>query len=67
MKLWQKNSNDTAEVDRFTVGRDREMDMYLAQADVLGSLVEYGQMPEEETMKLAVAMAYAEPKRFWNL
>ena len=38
MKLWQKNSNDTAEVDRFTVGRDREMDMYLAQADVLGSL-----------------------------
>ena len=36
-------------------------------ADVLGSLVEYGQMPEEETMKLAVAMAYAEPKRFWNL
>ena len=36
-------------------------------ADVLGSLIEYGQMPEEETMKLAVAMAYAEPKRFWNL
>ena len=36
-------------------------------ADVLGSFVEYGQMPEEETMKLAVAMAYAEPKRFWNL
>lgn len=38
MKLWQKNSNDTAEVDRFTVGQDREMDLYLAQADVLGSL-----------------------------
>ena len=29
--------------------------------------VAHGQMPEEETMKLAVAMAYAEPKRFWNL
>ena len=38
MKLWQKNGTDTAEVDRFTVGRDREMDIYLAQADVLGSL-----------------------------
>ncbi|MDE6499090.1 MAG: argininosuccinate lyase [Rikenella sp.] len=38
MKLWQKNGTDTAEVDRFTVGRDREMDLYLAQADVLGSL-----------------------------
>lgn len=38
MKLWQKSGNDTAEVDRFTVGRDREMDLYLARADVLGSL-----------------------------
>lgn len=38
MKLWQKNNCATAEVDRFTVGRDREMDMYLAEADVLGSL-----------------------------
>ncbi len=38
MKLWQKSSCATAEVDRFTVGRDREMDLYLAEADVLGSL-----------------------------
>lgn len=38
MKLWQKSGCATAEVDRFTVGRDREMDMYLAEADVLGSL-----------------------------
>ncbi len=38
MKLWQKNSCSTPEVEQFTVGRDREMDMYLAQADVLGSL-----------------------------
>lgn len=38
MKLWQKNSCATAQVDSFTVGRDREMDMYLAEADVLGSL-----------------------------
>ena len=26
------------EIERFTVGRDREMDMYLAEADVLGSM-----------------------------
>lgn len=38
MKLWQKSGCATAEVDSFTVGRDREMDMYLAEADVLGSL-----------------------------
>lgn len=38
MKLWQKNSCATAQVDTFTVGRDREMDMQIAAADVLGSL-----------------------------
>lgn len=38
MKLWQKNGTDTAEVDRFTVGLDREMDIFLARADLLGSL-----------------------------
>lgn len=38
MKLWQKNNNSTHEVNRFTVGKDREMDLYLASADVLGSL-----------------------------
>ncbi len=39
MKLWQKDSTATAqEIDRFTVGRDREMDLYLAPFDVLGNL-----------------------------
>jgi argininosuccinate lyase len=51
MKLWQKNTatgvpvadsvqiaDETAKVDTFTVGRDREMDTLLAEADVLGSL-----------------------------
>jgi len=38
MKLWQKNKDADAAVDRFTVGRDREMDLQLAEADVLGSL-----------------------------
>ncbi|GHV55908.1 argininosuccinate lyase [Bacteroidia bacterium] len=38
MKLWQKNSNVDKSVEQFTVGKDREMDLYLAQADVLGSI-----------------------------
>ena len=38
MKLWDKGYEVTAEIERFTVGRDREMDMYLAEADVLGSM-----------------------------
>ena len=38
MKLWQKTNDVNKAVERFTVGRDREMDLYLAEADVLGSL-----------------------------
>lgn len=38
MKLWQKNTDVNSAVEAFTVGRDREMDIYLAEADVLGSL-----------------------------
>ena len=38
MKLWQKDKTSTKDVERFTVGRDREMDMYMARFDVLGSL-----------------------------
>ena len=37
-KLWEKNVQVNAEIDRFTVGRDREMDLYLAKHDVLGSM-----------------------------
>ncbi len=50
MKLWQKESNNkkfekevshqetTLRIEKFTVGRDSEMDMYLAEFDVLGSM-----------------------------
>lgn len=38
MKLWQKSVEVDSLVDTFTVGRDREMDHYLAKADILGSL-----------------------------
>lgn len=38
MKLWQKDKVALEEVDQFTVGKDREMDLYLAPFDVLGSL-----------------------------
>ena len=37
-KLWEKNFEINKEIERFTVGRDREMDMYLARYDVLGSM-----------------------------
>lgn len=37
-KLWEKNFEVNREIERFTVGRDREMDLYLAKYDVLGSM-----------------------------
>lgn len=38
MKLWEKSVQVTDEIDRFTVGHDRELDLYLAPYDVLGSM-----------------------------
>ncbi len=45
MKLWQKDTGKSASdkeaalrIEKFTVGNDREMDLYLAQFDVLGSM-----------------------------
>jgi argininosuccinate lyase len=38
MKLWQKNTNVAAAVEKFTVGNDPAFDAMLAPFDVLGSL-----------------------------
>lgn len=38
MKLWQKDRASLKEVEKFTVGQDRQMDLSLAKFDVLGSL-----------------------------
>ena len=37
-KLWEKDFEVNKEIERFTVGRDRELDLYLAKYDVLGSM-----------------------------
>ncbi len=38
MKLWQKDKASLKEVEKFTVGNDRDLDIYLAPFDVLGSI-----------------------------
>lgn len=38
MKLWEKGYEINKEIERFTVGRDRELDLFLAKYDVLGSM-----------------------------
>jgi len=37
-KLWEKNTQVDKEIEVFTVGKDREMDLYLAKYDILGSM-----------------------------
>ena len=38
MKLWDKGTSVNELIENFTVGKDREMDIYLAKFDVLGSI-----------------------------
>lgn len=62
MKLWQKDKASLREVERFTVGRDQEMDLFLAPFDVLGSLAHIrmlesiGLLTTEEHRNLANAL-----------
>ena len=43
-KLWDKGKATNEEIERFTVGRDREMDLFLAKHDVLGSMAHITKM-----------------------
>ena len=38
MKLWEKSVSVDKAIEKFTIGNDREMDLYLASWDVLGSI-----------------------------
>lgn len=61
-KLWEKNFEVNAEIERFTVGRDREMDRYLAKYDVLGSMAHItmlqsiGLLEKDELTQLLAAL-----------
>ena len=61
-KLWEKNFEVNKEIEKFTVGRDREMDLYLAKYDVLGSMAHItmlesiGLLTKDELTKLLAAL-----------
>ncbi len=38
MKLWEKSVQVDKDIERYTIGHDREMDLYLAPFDILGSM-----------------------------
>ncbi|MDR1273176.1 MAG: argininosuccinate lyase, partial [Odoribacteraceae bacterium] len=62
MKLWDKGYDIDRFTERFTVGQDRELDVMLARADVLGNLAQarmlrsIGLLSGEEEERLAVAL-----------
>ena len=37
-KLWEKNVQVNKKIEKFTIGRDRELDLFLAKSDILGSM-----------------------------
>ncbi|TAN15079.1 MAG: argininosuccinate lyase [Chitinophagaceae bacterium] len=62
MKLWQKDKTTVASVEKFTVGKDRDMDIYLAPYDILGSLAHIrmlesvGLLSKKELEKLSAGL-----------
>ncbi|MDD4713745.1 MAG: lyase family protein, partial [Bacteroidales bacterium] len=62
MKLWEKSTKIDHEIERFTVGKDPEMDLFLAKYDVLGSMAHItmlesiGLLTKEELTKLLIEL-----------
>ena len=62
MKLWEKGIPTDKQIEHFTVGNDRELDLVLAKYDALGSIAhakmlgEIGLLTTEETNSLVTAL-----------
>jgi argininosuccinate lyase len=62
MKLWEKGIEVDKLVEQFTVGKDREMDLYIAEFDVLGTIAhitmlnKIGLLSSDELKSLIVAL-----------
>ncbi|MFV0346195.1 MAG: argininosuccinate lyase [Bacteroidales bacterium] len=58
MKIWDKGKNTDEKIENFTVGKDRELDVYIAKHDIIGSvahvrmLASIGLLTKNEMYKL---------------
>jgi argininosuccinate lyase len=63
-KLWDKGIEVNKAIEQFTVGKDREMDLYLAQSDVLGTMAHIimlesiGLLEKQELLVLLVELRH---------
>ena len=46
MKIWSKGFDNAPEIDAFTVGKDRELDLMLAPWDILGTMAHITMLSE---------------------
>ena len=68
MKLWQKDIQSLKSVEKFTVGNDRELDIYLAPFDVLGSLAHIKMLASIELLSSdELALLEVELKNIYQL
>ena len=64
IKIWDKGFSVNEQVEKFTVGHDRELDLFLAKYDVLGSLAHtrmlqsIGLLTAEELEKIQIGRAH---------
>lgn len=67
-KLWEKSTQVNAKIEAFTVGRDREMDIFLAKYDVLGSMAHIRMLESVGLLQSnELELLLAELKNIYNL
>ena len=55
MKLWQKKISVSKQVEKFTIGKDRELDLLLAEHDVIGSMAHAKMLAQSGLLKKSSA------------
>ena len=68
MKLWQKSTQVNKDIETYTVGRDRELDVHLAPFDVLGSMAHIIMLQSIDLLtKDELSLLLAELKNVYHL